>query len=166
MLNPFRLEHILLLCITLSTTVHGQKIFVVGVSRPETCAYATRPLIQDLSGIGFPKDWRFAVACTPIAWEQLQRIGDAARTHTAFTNLKGRITILNGAIYLQSLPLHGTIHRTPRTVLEHEYGHLVCNCADEANADIAAGLSGSAHGDSVGRGDGALHQPRPPKPSA
>lgn len=151
-MNPFRLTCILLLWVILSGAVQAQNIYVVGVSRPDLCAFATKPLIQDLNGIGFPKDWTFAVACNETAWKGLQRKWDTFGTATAFTNLEGRITILNGTIYLQSLPLRGTIHRTPRIVLEHEYGHLLCNCADEAKADKAAGLSDSGrrasdHGD-------------------
>jgi len=142
-MNPFRLRCILLLSVVLSSTVQGQEIFVVGVSRPDACAFATKPLIQDLNGLGFPKDWTFAVACTPTAWEELQRKGNAFGTSTAFTNVRGRITILNGTIYLESLPLRGTTHRTPRMVLKHEYGHLVCQCGDEGKADRAARLSNS-----------------------
>lgn len=156
-MNPFRLRCILLLSVVLSSTVHGQKIFVVGVSRPDTCAFATRPLIQDLNGVGFPKDWTIVVACNPTAWEELQRKADAFGTSTAFTNVRGNITILNGTIYLQSLPLSGTTHRTPRMVLKHEYGHLVCQCRDEGKADSAGGLSDSGRlvrdtADSRGRG--------------
>ena len=83
----------------------------------------------------------FVVACNPTAWEELQRNADASGTSTAFTNVRGHITILNGTIYLQSLPLRGTTHRTPRMVLEHEYGHLVFQCGDEGKADRAVGLS-------------------------
>ena len=145
-MNPLRLKCILPLWVILSGTLQCQNIFVVGVSKPDRCAFATKPLIQDLNGIGFPKDWTFAVACSQTAWRALQRKWDTFGTGTAFTNLEGRITILNGTIYLQSLPLRGTIHRTPRIVLEHEYGHIICRCADEAKADKAAGLGDSRHG--------------------
>ena len=142
-MNPFRLGSILLACAALSGTLLSQSIVVVGVRPPDICAFATKPLIQDMKGIGFPKDWTIVVACTPIVWETLQRKADALNTLTAFTNMEGRITVLNGAIYRQSLPLEGTLHRTPRSVLEHEYGHILCNCDDEAKADKAAGLKDS-----------------------
>lgn len=142
-MNPFRLGSILLISGALSGTLLAQKIFVVGVRTPDGCAFATKALIQDLKGIDFPKDWTFAVACTPTAWGELERNGDAFGTATAFTNLKGRTTILNGTMYLQSLPLLGTTHRTPRSVLEHEYGHILCNCNDVPKADVAAGLQDS-----------------------
>jgi len=143
-MNPLRLGYILLLAGILSTTVVAQKVLVVGVKRPETCAFATGPLIEDLKDVSFPKDWRIAIACTAIAWKELQRKGDAFATNTAYTNLKGRITILNGAIYQQPLPLRGTTRRTPKNVLRHELGHIVCQCGDEDKADHAAGFSDSA----------------------
>jgi len=59
---------------------------------------------------------------------------------TAFTNLKGRLTVLNGMIYLQPVPLRGTNQRTPKSVLQHELGHILCKCSDEAKADKTAGL--------------------------
>ena len=138
-MNPFRLGSILLVLTALSGALPAQKIVVVGAT-PAQCAFATKPLIRDLKGVDFPRDWTIAVACTPNAWEGLQRKGDFLNTVTAVTYMKSRTTVLNGAIYLQSLPLQGTIHITPRSVLEHEYGHILCNCDDEAKADKAAEL--------------------------
>ncbi len=140
-MNPLRLGSILLFSTAVLGTLQSQTILVAGVLRPEKCAFATKPMIQDLKGIGFPHDWTFVVACSSTAWEKLQRKGNVFGTNTAFTNLKGRMTILNGKIYQQSLPLCGTSHRTPKSVLRHEYGHIVCKCNDEARADEAAGLN-------------------------
>jgi hypothetical protein len=120
--------------------LQAQRIVVLGVSTADMCTFATKPLIQDLKDISFPKDWTIAVACTPAIWERLQRKRDDFNTVTAFTNLKGRLTVLNGIIYLQPLPLRGTNHWTPKIVLKHEHGHILCNCDDEAKADKAAGL--------------------------
>jgi len=120
--------------------LQAQKIVVLGVSAADMCAFATKPLIEDLKGIDFPKDWTIAVACTPAIWERLQRQRDDFNTVTAFTNLKGHLTVLNGRIYLEPVPLRGTWHWTPRRVLRHELGHILCNCDDEAKADKAASL--------------------------
>ena len=137
MKNPFRLGSILLVSAALSGTLLAQKIVVLGVPTSDMCVFATKPLIQDLKGIGFPKDWTIAVACPPAVWERLQRKRDDFNTVTAFTNLKSRFTVLNGTIDLQPLPLRATNHWTPRSVLEQERGPILCNCADEANADKA-----------------------------
>ena len=136
-MNPFRLGSILLVSVALLSPLRAQKIVVVGAT-PDQCTFATKPLIQDLKGITFPKDWTIAVTCTSATWERLRRKRDDLNTVTAFTNLRGRLTVLNGAIYLQSIPLQGTVHWTPRSVLKHEYGHILCNCDDEARADKAA----------------------------
>lgn len=136
----FRLGPLLLLSTALSATLQAQRIVVLGVPAADMCAFATNPLIEDLKGIGFPKDWTIAVACTPAIWERLQRKRDDFNTVTAFTNLKGRLTVLNGTIYLEPVPLQGTRHWTPRIVLRHELGHILCNCDDEAKADKAASL--------------------------
>lgn len=140
MKNPFRLGSILLVSIALSGMLQAQKIVVLGVPTAEMCTVATKPLLEDLKGIDFPKDWTIAVACTPAIWERLQRKRDDFNTVTAFTNLKGRLTVLNGTIYLEAGPLRGTSHWTPRSVLQHELGHILCNCSDEAKADKAARL--------------------------
>lgn len=92
---------------------------------------ATRPLIEDLKELSFPTDWTIAVACTQAVWKSLQQKGDAFGTNTAYTNLRGRITILHGAIYVYPLPLRGTTRRSPKNVLRHEFGHIVCHCGDE-----------------------------------
>ncbi len=118
----------------------AQHVFIAGVDRPSKCQFATRPLLDDLQMTEFPRNWTIIVACNQLVWEQLQRRAEAKATHTAFTNLQRRITILNGEIYRNSLPLAGTAHRTPRLVLLHERGHIVCGCEDEWNADRAVGI--------------------------
>ena len=110
---------------------------MAGVERAANCGFATRPLIADLNELRYPKEWTVLVACNVLVWEQLQRNADAFETETAFTNLRGRITVLNGEIYREILPLRGTSHRTPRLVLRHELGHIICGCGDEARADRA-----------------------------
>jgi len=76
-MNPFRLGCILLLFAAYSSTLQAQKIWAVGVSSPDECAFASTSLIRDLKGIGFPQDWTFVVACTATSWERLQRQGSA-----------------------------------------------------------------------------------------
>jgi hypothetical protein len=137
--NRFRLMCILL---SLAASAQAQKVVVAGVSTAGQCQYALAPLLSDLNVIGFPGDWTIVVACTPGVWNYIQAKADARATRTAFTNLNGHITVVNAAIYLEPLPLRGTTHRTPRLVLLHERGHIVCGCADEIKADEAAGAGG------------------------
>ena len=122
------------------TSTNAQTIFAAGSRSLSDCGYAVRPLLADLNAIRFPSDWTIVVACTPAVWNYLQIKADARRTRTAFTNLDSRITVVNGAIYLEQPPLHGTAHRTPRTVLQHERGHILCRCGDEGKADSFSGL--------------------------
>jgi len=126
--------------LALTVCVRAQRVLVAGVKHPADCEFATVKLIKDLHAIGFPQDWTIVVACNPISWEELQRKGDAFSTHTAYTNLVGRITVVNAEIYRVPLPLRGSTHSTPKLVLQHEHGHVVCHCRDEAQADRAAGL--------------------------
>jgi hypothetical protein len=113
----------------------AQKVFVAGTKTVAECEYAVHPLVADLNAIGFPSNWMVVVACTPAIWDYLRAKADARGTQTAFTNLAGRVTVVNAAIYLQPLPLRGTAHRTPRGVLQHERGHILCGCGDEWKAD-------------------------------
>jgi len=118
-----------------AASADAQKVFVAGTKTVAQCDYAVRPLVSDLNAIGFPRDWTFVVACTPSMWDQLRAKADASATQTAFTNMAGRITVVNGAIYSEPLPLRGTAHHTPRIVLQHERGHILCDCGDEREAD-------------------------------
>ena len=134
MRNPVRLACIVLpFVLTLST--HAQRILVAGTHRVASCDFATRPLIRDLAGLTFPGDWTIVVACNKVAWQNLRQKADALQTATAFTNLDHRITVINGEIYRETLPLSGTEHETPRLVLKHEAGHILCRCQDESTAD-------------------------------
>ncbi len=76
------------------------------------------------------------MACNDIVWQRLRRKADAQGTDTAFTIQHG-ITILNGLTYLEMPPLRGSVHASPRLVLKHEYGHILCKCHDEIMADRA-----------------------------
>jgi hypothetical protein len=137
--NPYRLSCILLFFM-LPVAAPAQKIVVAGVKAVADCAFAAHPLQADLRTTHFPADWTFVLACTPIVWEKLQRTADALETNTGFTNVQGRITVLNARIYLEMPPLSGTTHPTARLILRHEHGHILCGCNDEWKADRAAGI--------------------------
>lgn len=139
MRNPYRLSCILLLFM-LPGAAPAQRILVAGVKQVSSCEGPVRLLQADLRAIHFPKDWTFVVACNPIMWETLQRAGNAFETHTGFTNLNGRTTVLNARIYAEMPPLSGSRHATTRLVLQHELGHVLCGCGDEWRADEAGGV--------------------------
>ena len=139
MRNPLRLLAILLLSL-LPLSSPAQQVLVLGVKTPDGCRFATTPLIADLATVPYPKDWTIVVACTSTAWDQLQRKADARQTHTGFTNLQKHITVINGDMYRAALPLRHTVHRFPRLVLQHEQGHILCQCSRETEADRAAGI--------------------------
>ena len=139
MRNPYRLSCILLFFM-LPVAAPAQKILVAGVKKVADCEFAVRPLRAGLRTVPFPKDWTLVLACNQIVWEKLQRLADAFQTNTGFTNVQGRITVINARIYLEMPPLSGTTYPTPNLILQHEYGHIVCRCNDEWKADRAAGL--------------------------
>jgi len=136
--NPIRLSAILLL-FAAPLASHAQHIFVAGVKQVTGCEFATRPLLADLQQLHYPSGWTIVVACNRLVWEQLRRNADAMETNTAFTNVAGHFTVLNGEIYREMLPLRGTEQRTPGLVLKHELGHIVCSCDEEAVASRSSG---------------------------
>lgn len=140
MRDPFRLSVIVLFSLV-AVVSHAQKILVAGVKRVTDCEFATRPLIRDLKAVHYPANWTIVVACNPMVWDKLRRQGQAQGTHTGFTNVPHRITVLNGLMYRETLPLSGTAHDSPQRVLKHEYGHILCGCEDELLADRAAQLN-------------------------
>ena len=78
----------------------------------------------------YPKDWTIVIACSDAEWNFLQRKADAFDTHHAFTNFKGKMTVVRGDIFLN--PEMG---RSPAFILLHELGHIDCACNDENRAD-------------------------------
>ena len=134
MRNPIRMGVIVVLSL-MSLKTHAQQVLAAGVEDAKACEFALRPLLADLQSLHYPHDWRIIVACNRPTWARLQGKFDAGLTRTAFTNVRGRITVLNGEIYCETLPLTGTIHRNPKLVLKHELGHILCRCESEQEAD-------------------------------
>lgn len=95
----------------------------------KTCP-AVKLLLEEISQVPFPEDWTIVLACTRLDWEKLQRTGDAQAARRAFSNLEGKITVLNGAIFY-----HANVGRPVHRVLLHEAGHIHCRCSDEDQAE-------------------------------
>jgi len=94
---------------------------------------AIKPALVEVGRAPFPQGWAVLVACNEVQWVMLQRKADAQATRYAFTNVKGRITVVRGAIFLR-----GVAERNAHRVLLHEIGHIRCDCADEAKAEAWA----------------------------
>jgi hypothetical protein len=96
-------------------------------------ACAALPLaVQTINSLptAYPKDWSIVVACSDSDWKYLQRKGDAFDTNHAFTNLKGKMTVVRGDVLLN--PPMG---RPAKLILLHELGHITCQCGDEDKAE-------------------------------
>jgi hypothetical protein len=89
--------------------------------------------VTEVERVPFPQGWTVLVACNEVQWVILQRKADAQDTSYAFTNVKGRITVVRGAMFLR-----GVTPRTAHRVLLHEIGHIRCDCDDEAKAEAWA----------------------------
>jgi len=89
-----------------------------------------KPAAVEIARVPFPAGWTVLVACNEVQWVRLQRKADAQGTQYAFTNVKGRITVVRGAIFLR-----GVEGRTAHRVLLHEIGHIRCDCDDETKAE-------------------------------
>ena len=98
----------------------------------KTCP-AIKPAVVEVGRVPFPQGWTLLVACNEVQWVMLQRKADAQGTHYAFTNVKGRITVVRGAIFLR-----GVEGRIAHRILLHEIGHIRCDCDDEAKAEAWA----------------------------
>ena len=92
-----------------------------------------KPAEVEIARVPFPPGWTVVVACNDVRWFLLQRKGDAQDTQHAFTNLKGQITVVRGAIFLPVIAV-----RPAHRVLLHEIGHIQCLCGDEWKAEAWA----------------------------
>ena len=95
----------------------------------KTCP-AAKEAAREIGRVPFPPGWSVVVACNDMQWELLQRRADAQGTFSAFTNVKGRITVIRGGVFLRETAL-----RPAHRVLLHEIGHIQCNCDDEGRAE-------------------------------
>lgn len=95
----------------------------------KTCP-AVNLLLAEISQVPFPDDWTIVLACNRLDWEKLQRTGDAQAAQRAFSNLQGKITVINGAIFYNE-----NAGRPVHRVLLHEAGHIHCRCGNEDQAE-------------------------------
>lgn len=110
-----------------ASRVRGDNILVSSKKCPvQTAAVQT---IRSLPS-PYPEDWTIVVTCSDGDWEFLQRKADALQTDRAFTNLKAKITVVRGEMFLNPFPF-----RPPRLILLHELGHITCQCANEEKAE-------------------------------
>jgi hypothetical protein len=138
-LVPFLLSAILVLgSIHLSNiTVRAQertdaKVVFLGAGKPsDACLEKLQILSLELRHFMFPADWTLAVACDPMTWGAARRRAGFPPTLTAFTGLKPRLTILNGAIFVEQPSFY-------EHTLAHELGHIRCNCSEESRAEDMA----------------------------
>jgi hypothetical protein len=96
---------------------------------------ALQPLLADLNTMQFPTDWTVYVACDALTWQiVLSRSDTLGKTNAAFTDRTRKFTIINGMIYAPMFPFQRYTQKTPRRLLKHELGHIVC---DSPNEDVA-----------------------------
>jgi hypothetical protein len=78
----------------------------------------------------YPRDWTVVIACSDSDWHYLQGEADAFGTRDAFTNIKGKTTVIRGELFLNP-----PIGRPAPLVLLHELGHITCQCGNEDTAE-------------------------------
>jgi|SRR4051812_19534239 hypothetical protein len=106
----------------------GPRILIYGVDKVSECSDQSSALQTELATLSYPNDWRILVACSPVAWQNLLRAADVHGTHSAFTNLRKRTTVINADIFRRFSSQY-------RRTLAHELGHILCNCSSEAKAE-------------------------------
>jgi hypothetical protein len=114
-------------------------VVFLGIGSPDdSCLAKLQTLDHELQSFPFPINWTLEVACDPVIWQQALRRADLPHTNTAFTGIKPRITVLNGAIFNDGANFY-------RHTLAHELGHIRCRCGDEAKAEqVGMAFLGSA----------------------
>ena len=112
-------------------------LFITGTAQAVTvqttsrnCAPGLSEAAQTIARIAFPENWRVVLVCDPPTWDYLRRKADALATQGAFTNLKGRITVVNWEVFARP-----KVARPPKRVLLHELAHIICKCGDDGWAE-------------------------------
>jgi hypothetical protein len=119
--------------IVVVVSVCAQGAAAVNVWATDKACPPIKPAVFEIARVPFPAGWTVVVACNEMQWFLLQRKGDAQDTQSAFTNVKGQITVIRGAIFLRAVGVPSAHH-----VLLHEIGHIRCHCGDEGNAEAWA----------------------------
>ena len=94
------------------------------------CAPGLTGAAKTIADVQFPENWRVVLVCDQPTWDYLRRKADALATQSAFTNLKGRITIVNWEVFARP-----KLARPPKRVLLHELAHIICKCGDDRWAE-------------------------------
>jgi hypothetical protein len=128
----------------LGASTFAATLYPAGVKTVAECAFATNPLQQIVTPLGYPPDWRIIVACTDGEWRAMTRHFDTTATDSAFTIRAARLTVINARIFRKE------IYSGPEHTLRHELGHIVCNSRSEDIADYFAD-KGVCRGKSSGR---------------
>lgn len=120
-----------LLCILAPLSVVGRAHVVNVLITSKSCA-ALPVAVQIINHLPtpYPRDWTVVIACSDSDWHYLQRKADALGTSDAFTNIKGKTTVIRGELFLNP-----PIGRPARLVLLHELGHITCQCGNEDTAE-------------------------------
>jgi hypothetical protein len=118
-------------CILAPLCVVGRAYAVSVLITSKSCA-ALPAAVQIINHLptAYPRDWTVVITCSDSDWHYLQRKADAFGTIDAFTNIKGKTTVIRGEIFLNP-----RIGRSARVVLLHELGHITCQCGDEDTAE-------------------------------
>ena len=127
-MSAFRAAVIVLV---VSPLAHGEAAIKIWAT--DKACPAMKSAVFEIARVPFPPGWTVLIACNDQQWVMLQRKADAFATRRAFTNLRGRITVVRGEIFLSNLGL-----RSAHRVLLHEIGHIQCRCPDEAKAEAWA----------------------------
>jgi hypothetical protein len=123
-----------LLCILAPLCAVGRAHAVRVLITSKSCA-ALPVAVQIINHLptAYPGDWAVLIACSDDHWHYLQRKADAFGTSDAFTNIKGKTTVIRGELFLNP-----PIGRPARLVLLHELGHIPCQCGNEDTAENSA----------------------------
>ena len=107
------------------------KIRLAGVRATAECSSELSKLQAELTTLHYPAEWTIEISCTTIAWEQAWRKAGGPPTTRAFTQLKNKITILNGSIFRENRSAY-------RRSISHELAHILCACKNEDDAQVLA----------------------------
>ena len=94
------------------------------------CTPGVADATKIIATVQFPENWRVVLVRDQPTWDYLRRKGDTFATRTIFTNVKGRITVVNWEIFARP-----NVARPALRVLLHELGHILCDCEDENKAE-------------------------------
>lgn len=120
---------VVLFLVSFVTPGRPATVIAAGTKTVEACGFAVNPTAEIVRQLPYPDGWKIVVVCNENMWDTLMRKSNVEFVSAyAFTFQPNHVTFIRARVFLERM------RYTPKEVLRHELGHIVCKCDNEDKA--------------------------------